>query len=332
MAPSGGDNDQTAARSLAQGDPLSAAVAAGETVDLGGARLDADRLRKLILAHALPASVDGPAAAVTPFGVRIRNAEIVGRLDLEGADIPFPLVFSRITMEAGGQNGSILLRDARIRRLSISNATLAGGIIADRAQFENGVMISGGRIGGPLAVRGGEIGGALAVEGAHLGDDRIALLAAGVRIRGPLVLRRAQCHGEVRLQRAHLEAGLRADEMEVTGDEARLYCDAARIGGITPFLKAMAAAEHARVDIAPHWCMELHIHLAAAYPQEPWIEHFHWLEPIFEERLIASADDSAQGVPASSVAYGAEAGALRGRRFRSRAGGCRGWRIVGLFV
>ena len=48
----------------------------------------------------------------------------------------------------------------------------------------------------------------------------IALLAAGVRIRGPLVLRRAQCHGEVRLQRAHLEAGLRADEMEVTGDEA----------------------------------------------------------------------------------------------------------------
>jgi hypothetical protein len=238
MAPLGGDNDQTAARSLAQGDPLSAAVAAGETVDLGGARLDADRLRKLILAHALPASVDGPAAAVTPFGVRIRNAEIVGRLDLEGADIPFPLVFSRITMEAGGQNGSILLRDARIRRLYISNATLAGGIIADRAQFENGVMISGGRIGGPLSVRGGEIGGALAIEGAHLGDDRIALLAAGVRIRGPLVLRRAQCHGEVRLQRAHLEAGLRADEMEVTGDEARLYCDAARIGGDVILSKA----------------------------------------------------------------------------------------------
>lgn len=61
--------------------------------------------------------------------------------------------------------------------------------------------------------------------------------------------------------------------------------DAPRIGGITPFLKAMAAAEDARVAIAPHWMMELHVHLAAAYPEEAWIEHFHMLEPMFEERL-----------------------------------------------
>ena len=208
MASSGRDNDPTAERLPGAGDlggdPLSAAIAAGEAVDLNGGRLDADRLRNLILAHALPARREGAAAAVTPFGVRIRNAVIVGRLDLEGADIPFPLVFSRITMEAGGQNGSILLRDARIRRLYLSNATLAGGIIADRAQFDNGVMISGGRIGGPLAVRGGEIGGALAVEGALVGDDRFAPLSACVRIRGPLVLRSSLCHCEVRLQRAHL--------------------------------------------------------------------------------------------------------------------------------
>ena len=61
--------------------------------------------------------------------------------------------------------------------------------------------------------------------------------------------------------------------------------DAPRIGGVTPFLKAMAAAENARIAIAPHWMMELHVHLAAAYPEEPWIEHFHTLEPVFEERL-----------------------------------------------
>ena len=61
--------------------------------------------------------------------------------------------------------------------------------------------------------------------------------------------------------------------------------DAPRIGGITPFLKAMAVAEEARVAIAPHWMMEMHIHLAAAYPEEPWVEHFHTLEPLFEERF-----------------------------------------------
>lgn len=61
--------------------------------------------------------------------------------------------------------------------------------------------------------------------------------------------------------------------------------DALRIGGITPFLKAMAAAEEQRVAIAPHWVMEIHVHLAAAFPEEPWIEHFHWLEVLFNERL-----------------------------------------------
>ena len=31
--------------------------------------------------------------------------------------------------------------------------------------------------------------------------------------------------------------------------------------------------------------MEIHLHLAAAYPREPWLEHFEWLEPLFNERL-----------------------------------------------
>lgn len=31
--------------------------------------------------------------------------------------------------------------------------------------------------------------------------------------------------------------------------------------------------------------MELHVHLAATHTREPWVEHFEWLEPLFEERL-----------------------------------------------
>ena len=190
MAPSGGDNDNSAPNGAAMADgpddPLKAAIAAGETLDLGGARLDADRLRELIMGQM---AGDGGQAAPgqgTPFGVRIRNAVIVGRLDLEGADIPFPLAFSRVVMETGGQGGSIVLRDARVRRLNVSNAALAGGIIADRAEFANGIMIAGGRIGGPLTVRGSQIGGALAIEGTELGDGRTALLAAGARlVRSP---------------------------------------------------------------------------------------------------------------------------------------------------
>ncbi|MFD6279880.1 mandelate racemase/muconate lactonizing enzyme family protein [Streptomyces sp. NPDC060209] len=64
--------------------------------------------------------------------------------------------------------------------------------------------------------------------------------------------------------------------------------DAPRIGGITQFLKLAALAEHNNLQLAPHFAMEIHLHLAAAYPIEPWVEHFDWLEPLFEERLAIS--------------------------------------------
>jgi len=64
-----------------------------------------------------------------------------------------------------------------------------------------------------------------------------------------------------------------------------LQPDAPRVGGITPFLRVAALADHKGVRIAPHFAMELHLHLAAAQPRETWVEHFDWLEPLFNERL-----------------------------------------------
>lgn len=61
--------------------------------------------------------------------------------------------------------------------------------------------------------------------------------------------------------------------------------DAPRIGGITPFLKLNDLAYQANLGLAPHFVMEIHVHLSAAYPTESWVEHFEWLEPLFEERL-----------------------------------------------
>jgi L-alanine-DL-glutamate epimerase-like enolase superfamily enzyme len=64
-----------------------------------------------------------------------------------------------------------------------------------------------------------------------------------------------------------------------------LQPDAARVGGITPFLRVAALADHAGLRLAPHFAMEIHVHLAAAYPRDPWVEHFEWLEPLWKERL-----------------------------------------------
>jgi L-alanine-DL-glutamate epimerase-like enolase superfamily enzyme len=67
-----------------------------------------------------------------------------------------------------------------------------------------------------------------------------------------------------------------------------LQPDAPRVGGITPYLKLAGLAEHRDLQMAPHFVMEIHLHLAAAYPHESWVEHFTWLTPLFDERLEIS--------------------------------------------
>nr|WP_282563377.1 mandelate racemase/muconate lactonizing enzyme family protein [Halomonas dongshanensis] len=61
--------------------------------------------------------------------------------------------------------------------------------------------------------------------------------------------------------------------------------DAPRIGGITKFLQLTTLSDQAGLALAPHFAMEIHLHLAATYPQEPWVEHFDWLDPLFNEAL-----------------------------------------------
>lgn len=61
--------------------------------------------------------------------------------------------------------------------------------------------------------------------------------------------------------------------------------DAPRIGGITEFLKLSTIAAQAGLQLAPHFAMEIHCHLAATYPIEPWVEHFDWLDPLFDETM-----------------------------------------------
>ena len=61
--------------------------------------------------------------------------------------------------------------------------------------------------------------------------------------------------------------------------------DVPRVGGVTPYLKVVALADHAGLQVAPHFVMEIHVHLAAAYPRESWVEHIEWLSPLFNERL-----------------------------------------------
>ena len=81
-----------------------------------------------------------------------------------------------------------------------------------------------------------------------------------------------------------------AEHGELSRHRAAVFLmpDGPRVGGITPFLKIAAQAEQAGLSLAPHFAMELHVHLGAIYATEPWVEHFDWLEPLFNERLEIS--------------------------------------------
>lgn len=56
--------------------------------------------------------------------------------------------------------------------------------------------------------------------------------------------------------------------------------DVARIGGITPWLKVAHMAECHNISVCPHFLMELHVSLACALPNTPWVEYIPQLESI----------------------------------------------------
>jgi L-talarate/galactarate dehydratase len=150
---------------------------------------------------------------------------------------------------------------------------------------------------------------------AHLGDDVPLMVDANQQWDRPTAMRVSQALEEFGL--VWIEEPLDAYDAEGHADLARalatpvasgemltsvgehyelirhravdiLQPDAPRIGGITQFLKLATLAEHVNLGLAPHYAMEIHVHLAAAYPSEPWVEHFDWLYPLFNERLETS--------------------------------------------
>lgn len=61
--------------------------------------------------------------------------------------------------------------------------------------------------------------------------------------------------------------------------------DVARVGGITPWLKVAHLAECHNISVSPHFLMELHVSLACAVPNAPWVEYIPQLDDITQTRL-----------------------------------------------
>ncbi|MER5525370.1 mandelate racemase/muconate lactonizing enzyme family protein [Streptomyces sp. NPDC002677] len=70
-----------------------------------------------------------------------------------------------------------------------------------------------------------------------------------------------------------------------TGAASVVQVDAARIGGITPWLKVAHLAESHNVPVCPHFLMELHVSLAAAVPNGSFVEYIPQLRAVTRTEL-----------------------------------------------
>lgn len=77
--------------------------------------------------------------------------------------------------------------------------------------------------------------------------------------------------------------------------------DAARIGGITPWLKVAHLAEAFNAPVCPHFLMELHIALCCAVPNGRWVEYIPQLDPITRSQLTIR---DGQAYPSSEAGLG----------------------------
>ncbi|HYZ52749.1 MAG TPA: mandelate racemase/muconate lactonizing enzyme family protein [Streptosporangiaceae bacterium] len=77
--------------------------------------------------------------------------------------------------------------------------------------------------------------------------------------------------------------------------------DAARIGGITPWLKVAHLAEACNVQVAPHFLMELHVSLTAAIPNGRCVEFIPQLRAVTTAELSC---EKGEAVPPSEPGLG----------------------------
>jgi mandelate racemase len=84
--------------------------------------------------------------------------------------------------------------------------------------------------------------------------------------------------------------------------------DAAKIGGVTGWLRAAALAESAGLPLSSHLFPEISAHLLAISPTSHWLEYVDWANPILKEPLqIEDGHASTSGAPGIGISWDEEA-------------------------
>jgi hypothetical protein len=232
-------------------DELRAAAQAGQALALGDRpdeerTLDGPSLRALLL------ELDG----VDPVGVSIAGAHVVGRLDLSGATLPFPLWFHATSFDE-----PLAAMYARIPILSLDGCTLPG-LHARRLTAPGLVAVTSCTVAGDIGLEAATLGAldcrsttvecepdesALSLRGARIDGDAIL---TSIRVRGGVSGEGARVAGSLSFDGANVAAAagdaLKLDQVSVGGDihltrltaAGRVSLDRAQVGRAVFFASA----------------------------------------------------------------------------------------------
>ena len=208
---------------------------------------------------------------------------------------------------AGGAHEKLPVYDTEGGWLHLSAEELAANARQARAAGLRGAKV---KVGKPTAA---EDAARLAAVREAVGPDWELMVDANQSLTGAEAVRRARAYepfdlswfeeplpaddlsGHVRLAAStsipvavgeSIYSTGRFAEYLAAGAAGIIQVDAARVGGITPWLKVAHAAEAFNVQVAPHFLMELHVSLACAVPAGMYVEHIPQLDTVTRSRLL----------------------------------------------
>ena len=210
---------------------------------------------------------------------------------------------------AGGAHERLPVYDTEGGWLHLSTDELVAGAVASKEAGLRGIKLKVGRSIGEDAER-------LAAVRAAVGPGLEIMVDANQSLTAADAIRRARTYepldiawfeeplpaddlaGHVRLARStsvpvavgeSIYGVQRFAEYLAAGATGIVQVDAARIGGITPWLKVAHTAEAFNAVVAPHFLMELHVSLACAVPAGRYVEHIPQLGAITRGGLPVTA-------------------------------------------
>ncbi|MCI2266746.1 mandelate racemase/muconate lactonizing enzyme family protein [Sediminivirga luteola] len=208
---------------------------------------------------------------------------------------------------AGGHHDRTEVYDTENGWLHLDGAALVDGVLSVKERGWNAAKVKVGR-----PTLGEDMDRLRAVRQA-VGDDFALFVDANQGFTLPEAIRRARAFEEVGV--AWLEEPLPSEDVEdhaflaartsipiavgetlTTVPQFRAYLqrhaasivqvDAARIGGITPWLKVAHLSEAANVPVCPHFLMELHLGLTCAVSNGAYVEYIPQLRGITRDHIL----------------------------------------------